>query len=870
MPLTELDKRLQAAIDGQRGQRQGTSLDDRIRGSMLKSPSPPAPGTSAYSPIQEQHPKISDANRFNIMQLGGAGDAAGRALEALGLEVVHQGAMYFSVREPPDGDWYVLDPSSFEPFQDISDIGADVGAIAAMGWGAAKGAVGGAGYGFTVAGAPGAAVGGFLGAVGGAGIMGGGSQMARALYGRAAGIKQTKAEMQADVNYEAKFGMATEAIGIPLIGAGRMALKKYRKTVGGRLSQERIDIDSAIPTSATEALDMVAEGGTKMRTVWDIADMVQPGQQGGRVERVVPYGPGFPGRLFRRPRKADTFDRPVPLQAGRPLEERLAASGSPMGPGTRLVHGYDQKALRAKLVKEHYEEVEASIRAQAETLGIPYLQMAARRIGPLINKNARSRRLYEAVRIFDPEQLVRDMTAVIADVTLTSSKQKEIALRLADAWGIQTTGLSNKEIMRIMRRVMADDDFVYREAARKLGIKGSFDPEIDLQRLVEQIWKYEIAQKSIAKAGGGQMIEAGIRGGPARQLQKRPPWDQGEAMRAADLAPFIREESYLPGTPRGTPPRRKYERADDPDAIYKQELDITEAEYKRRVYGTRGEGGVPEMGTGEKTLGGPPYFDKPFVDMEARSRQIFERRAGVPWEDAKRGKRTGTSEGAPLQQKGFPYKEFKPGVSHGGPQGGIVPRAEAIDFWRFLSIEDLTSLRIGGRVVPLTQPQAQVASRVIYRMAVSPRAAWIDKWLGRLARGLQTPKRLLGAALEHWKMRKVAAFFNQRGVTGAASGALAGAVTGAGSFVGGAIGGIAELAGGGVFGLGKMLMRKPDAEMITALMQKALKQDASQAYQKLQLALQTLNAYGEDAFRAMIYDAMHYPKVREFFEGAAE
>lgn len=859
MPLTELDKRLQAAVAGQKAQRQGTSLDDRLRRSMLKSPSPPAEGTSAYSPFQEQHPKISDADRFNIMQLGGSGEGAGRYLEGLGLEVVHQGAMYFSVREPPDGDWYVLDPSSFEPFQDITDIGADIGSIIAMGASAAKGAAIGATAGFGVAGPPGLAVGGFLGAVGAAGAAGGASQLARAGYGKLAGIDQTAGEIGADVLYETGFGLATEAAGIPLIGAGRMALKKFRKTVGGRLAQERIDIDSAIPTSAKQAKDIADAGGTRMRSVWDIADMDEPGKPYGRVERLAPYGPGYPGRLFRRPRKVSTFDRPTPLQAGRPLEETYGA-------GTRMVHGYDQKALRAKLVKEHYEEVEASIRAQAEALGIPYLQMAGRRITPLIKTNPRARRLYEAVRIFEPEQLIRDMTAVIADATLTPSKQKEIALRLANAWGIQTEGLSNKEIMRIMRRVMADDDFVYREAARKLGIRGSFDPNLDLQKLVEKIWRYEMASQSISKAGAGQMIEAGIRGGPARQLQKRPPWDQGEAMRAADLAPFIRKESYRPGTPKGTPRRRRYATTDNPDLIYRQELEITEAEYKRRVYGE-----VPEItDSGVRTLGGPPYFDKPFVDMEARSRQIFERRAGVPWGDAKRGKRTGTSEGAPLQQKGYPYKEFKPGVSHGGPQGGIVPRAEAVDFWRFVSIEDMTSLRIGGREIPLTQPQGEVIKRVIYRMAVSPRAAWIDKWLGKLANGLQTPKRLLAAALEHWKMQKVAAFFNRRGVTGGVAGALGGAVLGTGGISGGIIGAGAEMLGGGAFRIGRMLMRKPDAEMITALMQKALKQDASRAHQKLQGALQTLNAYGEDAFRAMIYDALHDPQVREVFEGAAE
>ena len=851
MPDTDLDRLIQAEIAGKPSRATASDLDELVRGDMRESPSPPPPGTSPYSPIQEQHPKVSDADRFHIMTLGGAGEAAARFLQDKGLEVSHQGAMYFSMREPPDGDWYVLDPSSFEPIQDITDIGADLGAIGMMGVGAAKGAVTGAGMGFGVAGPPGLAVGGFLGAVGGAGLGGGTSQLARAGYGKLAGIDQTAGEIGSDVAYETAFGAGSEAIGIPLAAGLRRGVSKFRQTVGGRLSQERIDIDSAIPTSVAGS---TGEAGATpiMRTVWQMADMEPP------AERLVPRK----GRQyqFRRPRPLSRADQPIPLQAGRPLEETYGA-------GARTVHGYDQKALRAKLVREHYEEVEAIIRQQAAARGVTYMEMVGTRIDDVYATSKRARRLYQAVRITgDADQLVRDMTAIIADVTLTPSKQKEIALRLADAWGIQTKGLSNKEIMRIMRRVMADDDFVYREAARKVGIRGSFDPELDLQKLVEKIWKYESAREAIGKAGGGQMIEAGIRGGPARQLQKRPPWEQGEAIRAADLAPFIRQESYRPGTPKGTPSRRKYAQTDDPDLIYKQELEITEAEYKRRVYGE-----VPEMvGPGTKTLGGPPYFDKPFVDMEARSRQMFERRAGVPWDKAKGAPRTGTSPGRPVRHQGYPFKEFKPGVSHGGPQGGIIPRAEAIDFWRFLSIEDMTFLRIGGREIPLTQPQGQVVSRVIYRMAVSPRAAWIDKWLGKLAKGLQTPKRLLGAALEHWKMQRVAAFFNRRGVTGGATGALAGAVLGTGGITGGVIGAGAEWLGGGVFGIGKMLMRKPDTEMITQLMQKALKQDASRAYQKLLEAQRTLDAYGEDAFRAMIYSALHDPQVREVLEGETE
>ena len=832
--MSDLDQRLLSRMNK-------PSLDQRLARKV--------PGLSPENPIQEQHPKITDADRFNIMQLGGGGEGAARYLEAKGLEVDHQGGMYFSAREP-GGKWMVVDPehrwlspSTWEPIQDVTDLAADVGSIASMGAGAAKGAA----MGFPL-GPPGI----FAGAVIGAGAGGGASQLARAGYGKLAGIDQTGREIADDIGYEAAFGMGSEAIGIPAIAGIRRGVRGLRNLRGGRLTQARTDIESAIPlgkgpTPATHWTQPAP--APQMRTVWEIAEMTSPKKRAvGARHRMGPRA-AFPTPMT-----------PIPLEAGRPLVEIG-------GPHTRLVKGYDQKGLRTKLVREWFPELQADIRRIAAVRGVSAFQQVADLISSAIGApgGARVQRLFNAVPIgLPPNEMFDELTAVLARGTIGASKQKEIAKRLAQSWGIETAGLTNKQIMRTMRRVMADDDFVYREAARKAGVPGAFSRDADLQQLVNQVWKYEMARTAVAGAGRQELIEAGIRGGPARATQKHPPWSEKEAMRAEDLASLLREESYLPGTKPGAPPRQKYPRTTDPAEIGRQEAEIIEAEYKRRVYGE-----VPEMIDPDvKTLGGPPYLEKPIVDLEARSQQMAARRAGVPWDKAKGSPRTGTSPGKPILHQGYPYKEFKPGVSHGGPQGGVIPRAEAVDFWRYLSVEDLTSLRIGGREIPLTQPQSQMVSRAIFRMAVSPRAASLNKILGKIANFLQTPKRLLKSTLEAWKMDAVVRFMTRPGVSGGLTGAGLGTLTGAGGLLGAAGGAALEIMGSGAAAVGRHLMRNPDPKLLGQLIQKALRQQSSRAHQLLTQAQGTLDDYGEDAFRAMIYHAMHEPQVRRVFEGA--
>lgn len=801
------------------------------------------PGEEPSNPLQEQHEDITDADRFHIMQLGGGGEAAARYLRDKGLEVDHQGGMYFSVRKP-GGKWKVLDPSDFEPFQDITDIVADVGSIAAMGAGGAKGATIGASIGTGIAPGPGTAIGGVLGAIGGAGLMGGASQLARAGYGKVAGLDQTLPEVARDVGYETAFGAGSEAGGM-LLGAGiRAGSRVAGRALGGRLGQTQREI-------------MMAEPQGQMRSVWEIAEMEYP------TERLIPHTRGgFRGPWLRRdvPKRYgfDAFDIPPGLEKGRPVPGRSA----------RMRSGYRARDLRDKLIAEWVEEIRKDMINTAGNIGADVHQWTLQTLLPLIGTKPRLakqfRRFLQTGAARDPEIFFQTLTKMIADGFMDSAQQKVVARKLASLWGLEHGSLTDSELMKVMRRVMADDDFVYREAGRKLGIKDAFSPDKDLQELADQIWQIEAARAALGEAGAFEPIEAGFKGGSPRLFQKEPPFSESEAHRSARLTPFIQKEAMEEGVPPGTPPRKKYPEPQDPLELMRQFEQINESEYMRRVFGE-----IPELGGGAKVHGGPPYFGEPMVDFEARSRQMFERRLGEPWEKAK-----GRVPKDPSKYKGYPWREWKPGVSHGGPQGGVIPRAEAVDFWRYLSLSDLTSLKIGGREIPLTQPQGELVKRVLYTMAVTPRARWLNGLLQRIARTLQIPKRALKAALQALGMRGAASFMSRPGVSGGAAGAVLGAATEsvlAGGLGGAAVGATAEFVGAAAAALGRRLMRQPDARLLGKLIRKAAKRQSSRAVDRLRQALSTLDAYGEDAFRAMIYDAMHEPEVRQLLsEGVPE
>lgn len=822
-------------------------------------------GLYPFHPTQKQHPAISDAERFQIMSVGGGGQAAARMLRAKGLEVEHQGGMYFSVREP-GGEWQVLDPehrfldpSTWELADITGDIGADIGSLLTMGVGAAKGGA----MGFGVAGPPGAVV----GAITGAGVGGGAAQAARTGVGAATGLQPTTREALADITYETAFGAGSEAIGLGGFGVLKMIGRRWRDFRGGRLSVEEMKIRHAVPDITDPDMRgywdiagmLTVDVGTdpRLRGYWDIA-----GMSGAMGQPTYKAGAGY-GRHGIRPRiRVWPGTTPIPFAAGRPSAKT--------GPAARQTAGYGVRELRAKMVHEYFPQVKAQVIYQAEQESKSHLEMAFTMIDEAYDTSPRIRKLYQAVNPNQPgPALFDDLVSVLANGTMSKTTEKRLIKDLARTWKLDVSDLSDKEISRLVRRRMADDDFVYREAARKLGIQGSFEDTVDLEQLLARIWKYEVARTALMKASRTEIIEAGFEGGVTKTFTKEPPFDIEELRRAGELAPFIRGERYRgerapierpplerppPAEPRarltqedldqinalrafqGDNPYTMAEARAELDAARRtrpevrfekleQEADIMDIEYARRVFGD-----VPEMaGPLEEVMG-------PFVDVARRAEQIAERAAG-------------------------PLGRAK-GMARGGPQGGVVPRAEAVDFWRYLNLEQLRTLKVGGKEIQLTQPQSRMATESIFYSAVSPRSVKWEKRLGKLASVLQLPRNVLKSVLTALRLKRTADFFSGRGRTGALAGmfvypgGLTGAVAGAGL----------ELLGRGASRVARQLMRRPDEALLKEVIRKAIRQESSRAHRRLMAAKDTLDRFGIDGFRAMIYDAMHDPEVREVFD----
>jgi len=779
----------------------------------------PELGTDRAFPIQEQHPAISDAERFQIMSVGGGGEAAARMLKEKGLEVDHQGGMNFSVREP-GGEWMVLDPehrwlspSTWELQDFTSDIAGDVGSIASMGYGAVKGGVLGTAGGFALGGPPGAIAGGIGGAATGAGLMGGAAQAARTGLGAATGLEPTLGEAAGDIGYEAAFGAGSELLGMAGVGIFRGIRGGLRGLRGGRLTQKQQEIFSAFPE----------EPGGALRSLGDIAEMP------ARSRTEVP-GTG-----------------PVPFSAGRPLEEIPAASGG--GPGTRFVYKIDEKAFNAKLAKEYFPQVHKDVEHWAAQSGAERTRVAMDMIEDVAQSSNTMRyeidELLGKVNFKSPEPYVYIRLVAILSNYTSGGQKATMARNLARLWRMDVKGMSDHEVSIFLRRRMADDDFVYREAGRKTGVQDAFDPNKDIQQLVEETYHNEQARAALEGAPHDLLIEAELYGGTraekprTKHYTKEPPFDPEESVRSTELGPFIAEESYTGTNPAGIPGRPMREFPATRGQGIRDAEDAAEREYVRRVLGDR-----PPKDYGETT----GKFG-PLVDVFERGEQMFKRRVG---------------KGTPKDPKGYPAASRGRGAASGGPQGGMVPRAEAIDFWKYLEFEKLHSLRIGGREVPLTQPQEELVRRTIYTMAVSDRSAGWSKVLERLAQTLQLPRSLLKASMTALKLDKAAAFLTGTTEARGGVGALAGLAMGG---PGGAVtGAVAELAGRGVAEMGRQLMREPNEEMLKKLIQKAVKRESSRAASKLQLAQKTLQQYGRNAFRAMIYDAMHDPQVRQVME----
>jgi len=792
------------------------------------------PGLHPDNPIQRQHPDISDATRALIMSTGGGGEASARALEAEGFEVEHKGGMHFSVRKP-GGNWEVLDPahewldpSTWELKDWTSDLAGDLGSVAMMTGGAIKGVGPGAAIGTAIMPGLGTAVGGFLGGVLGGGVGGGASQVARSGIGKLGGIDPTGREFASDVATEAAIGSLGE-VGGGILAKGFGAAKAGIKRMTGRSFKVVSKETGQVTTSLTDDELRAAAELPKPRDTEIPRSQAKETFPEGRLEVIdIPATPGVParGKIY-------------------------------------TLFQYTKEHLDEKLSREFIPRIAKAVAREAAETGEDILIVAQKRMAALRSPRKAWGEYGNLVSAgAAPEEMVDAMIRVVA--RNQPGKIKALMLkRLASIWGEDVKGLSYREASLFIRRRMVDDDFLIREAARKTGIKDAFRTDKEgvlvrgLQSLLDETYPIRKARGAIRGAGAQEQITARLSGETGRLPTERvytkmPPMSRYEAERAVEHAPYERIDRTL-GTSRTG---KRLRPARTPARVAEQEAKIAE-----EIFATRVLGEVPEIGKGTR-MG-------PMVDVRQRGRQIFER--ALPKKHPATGAEIpGFKPNIERYQKGG----ILSGVSR-GPTGrgfqGVIPREEYVDFWRYIPLERIQKLWIGGREVILTEPQTLMAKKVIHQM-MTQRSTGMGKALVRLGESLRIPSRILGRAFEKMGMSIAADFSRRGGIRGAAR-ALAGpgGVYGAGALLGGGLGGalkfgaLADVAGVGISALGRRLMRDVSGETLKEAVQIAVQQGSRRAAGVLRKAQRGLE-FGPTAYKALIWEALHDPQVRKTLE----
>jgi hypothetical protein len=200
-------------------------------GSLSQYKSELRPGEDWTKPIDDEHPELGVWQRFKLKSLADTGPATLQLnLEKEGFEAKHRGGMSFSIRKPGEKSWYVVDPSGFEPMDDVLEFLGSIapsaaGMIAATGKGAAAG---------TALGGPaGGVAGGILASGGGAAA----GEAAKMGLGKLMGIEYAPEEVGKKIALEGAFGAGGQAVA-PVIGklagAGKRALMGEGKEVAMR------------------------------------------------------------------------------------------------------------------------------------------------------------------------------------------------------------------------------------------------------------------------------------------------------------------------------------------------------------------------------------------------------------------------------------------------------------------------------------------------------------------------------------------------------------------------------------------------------------------------------------------------------------
>lgn len=205
------------------------------------------PGEHWSNPIDDEHPELGVVQRAKLKSLADTGPKTlQKNLENEGFEARHRGGMSFSIRKPGEKDWYVVDPSGFEPMDDTLEfLGSIIPSVA----------------GTTIGGTLGTAAGGVPGGLAGAGAGAAVGEGAKMGLGKLAGIEYDPSEVGGRLEAELALGGLAQGAAPVLGKLGRGAKTALLGEKGGRILGKGFKPGEAVgvkPASAAAAAPPIA------------------------------------------------------------------------------------------------------------------------------------------------------------------------------------------------------------------------------------------------------------------------------------------------------------------------------------------------------------------------------------------------------------------------------------------------------------------------------------------------------------------------------------------------------------------------------------------------------------------------------------
>lgn len=200
---------------------------------------------------------------------------------------------------------------------------------------------------------------------------------------------------------------------------------------------------------------------------------------------------------------------------------------------------------------------------------------------------------------------------------------------------------------------------------------------------------------------------------------------------------------------------------------------------------------------------------------------------------------------------------------------GRIPQKATPDFWRFIPLEGLKSLEIGGREYLLSNAQARGFKAMVVGLAsgswVGQSAHLLGRVLNRLSQTLRLPRTAL---LEFAKWTRMA--FLRKFINIASGGPLRGAGTAAmlyGGGVGGPLAGVfaADVLGQGIGKVSHALMADSAGGFLKGLMPSL----SGSALRRAGRALEHSAAGNQFGYKAAVFELLHLPDFRQALSQAS-